>query len=152
MSRHANRDSVCEQRPGHSSDRRATIEPRVFRSISWREYVAACRHRSTCHTTTVRSPEGIIKVSKGATKVVLALCQDARAIEEKVMAVNDELASRGFRSLGVAATRPGTEKWEFKGVLSLFDPPRVDTKDTIIKAQSMGISVKMVTSPDKTDS
>ena len=94
---------------------------------------------------TVRSPEGIIKVSKGATKVVLALCQDARAIEEKVMAVNDELASRGFRSLGVAATRPGTEKWEFKGVLSLFDPPRVDTKDTIIKAQSMGIAVKMVT-------
>ena len=61
------------------------------------------------------------------------------------MAVNDELASRGFRSLGVAATRPGTEKWEFKGVLSLFDPPRVDTKDTIIKAQSMGIAVKMVT-------
>lgn len=36
-------------------------------------------------------------------------------------------------------------RWEFKGVLSLHDPPRSDTKDTIIKAQSMGIAVKMVT-------
>ena len=52
----------------------------------------------------------MIKVSKGATKVVLALCHNAHAIEGQVMGVNDELASRGFRSLGVAATRPNTNK------------------------------------------
>ena len=76
-SRHANRDSVCEQRPGHSSDRRATIEPRVFRSISWREYVAACRHRSTCHTTTVPRVR-----SSGATAQAILMVKNTSASDQ----------------------------------------------------------------------
>jgi H+-transporting ATPase len=36
-------------------------------------------------------------------------------------------------------------KWQFQGVLPLFDPPRDDAKQTIATAQAMGVKVKMVT-------
>jgi H+-transporting ATPase len=58
-------------------------------------------------------------------------------------AVN-EFAARGFRSLGVARA-DGDSKWQFLGVLPLFDPPRVDAKATIATARQMGVKVKMVT-------
>ena len=58
-------------------------------------------------------------------------------------AVN-EFAGRGFRSLGVArADEEG--KWQFAGVLPLFDPPREQAKATIASARQMGVNVKMVT-------
>ncbi len=47
-------------------------------------------------------------------------------------------------SLGVArADQEG--KWQFLGVLPLFDPPREEAKATIATAQQMGVNVKMVT-------
>ena len=58
-------------------------------------------------------------------------------------AVN-EFAARGFRSLGVARAEEDG-KWQFLGVLPLFDPPREDAKSTIATAQHMGVKVKMVT-------
>ena len=58
-------------------------------------------------------------------------------------AVN-EFAARGFRSLGVARA-DGKGKWQFLGVLPLFDPPRDDAKATIATAGQMGVTVKMVT-------
>jgi H+-transporting ATPase len=36
-------------------------------------------------------------------------------------------------------------KWQFVGVLSMFDPPREQAKATIASAQQMGVKVKMVT-------
>ena len=58
-------------------------------------------------------------------------------------AVN-EFAGRGFRSLGVArADEEG--RWQFAGVLPLFDPPREQAKATIASARQMGVNVKMVT-------
>src|SRR5208283_3660713 len=55
-----------------------------------------------------------------------------------------EFAGRGFRSLGVArADQEG--KWQFAGVLPLFDPPREQAKATIASARQMGVNVKMVT-------
>ncbi len=51
-------------------------------------------------------------------------------------AVN-EFAARGFRSLGVARAE-GDGKWQFIGVLPLFDPPREDAKATIATAFSHG--------------
>ena len=94
-----------------------------------------------------------------------------------------ELADRGFRSLGVAvlyddepeptaeeiaaaaereeaekarggggghhrqaaAPTPGQGRWQYLGILSLFDPPRPDTKATIAAAIVNGIEVKMIT-------
>ena len=56
----------------------------------------------------------------------------------------NDFAARGFRSLGVAKA-DGDGKWQFLGVLPLFDPPRDDAKATIAAALKMGVTVKMVT-------
>lgn len=95
----------------------------------------------------VQDPQGSeMRITKGATKVVLEMCADKEHVRDHVLAANDALAKRGFRSLGVAVARGGaTASWKFCGVLSLFDPPRVDTKHTLELAREMGIAVKMVT-------
>ena len=81
---------------------------------------------------------------KGMCNIVLDMCNPSEAMRMKVVGGVQELADRGYRALGVAKTNSSGE-WEFLGVLSLFDPPREDTKETIAKAMAMGIPVKMVT-------
>jgi H+-transporting ATPase len=84
------------------------------------------------------------KVTKGAAQVILELAANARNVQSDVRKAVDGFATRGFRSLGVARTdRKG--RWQFLGVLPLFDPPRVDSKATIDTARRMGVKVKMVT-------
>ncbi len=83
------------------------------------------------------------KVTKGAPQVISGLSADAAAQSALDKAVND-FAARGFRALGVA--RAGEDgKWRLLGVLPLFDPPRVDAKETIATAAKMGVKIKMVT-------
>jgi H+-transporting ATPase len=84
------------------------------------------------------------KVSKGAPQVILALSSNATEVQSRVEKAVEEFAARGFRSLGVART-DDKGKWQFLGVLPLYDPPREDAKATIGAAQQMGIRVKMVT-------
>jgi H+-transporting ATPase len=93
----------------------------------------------------INGPGGmVIKVTKGAPQVILALASDADKIKEQVDEVVGQFAQRGFRSLGVAKAEQD-QGWEFLGVLPLYDPPRDDSKETIKTAESMGIQVKMVT-------
>ena len=94
---------------------------------------------------TVVSPDGqTLKVTKGAVQVILDLIPDATQIHAQIDEAVNQFATRGYRSLGVAATSEG-DKWQFMGVLPLFDPPREDSKETIKTANEMGIEVKMVT-------
>jgi H+-transporting ATPase len=94
---------------------------------------------------TSRDPSGkLIKTTKGAPQVILALAPDAGAIAKQVNEAVDGFAKRGFRSLGVASAE-ADGPWRFLGVLPLFDPPRGDSKATIAAAKAMGCSVKMVT-------
>ena len=37
------------------------------------------------------------------------------------------------------------QQWNYEGILSLFDPPRDDTKTTITTAMEFGVEVKMIT-------
>lgn len=84
------------------------------------------------------------KVTKGAPQVILELSSNAAEVKPAVDKAVDEFAARGFRSLGVA--RAGEDgKWQFVGVLPLFDPPRDDAKATIATAVQMGVKIKMVT-------
>jgi len=98
---------------------------------------------------TVEAPDGsVFKVTKGAPQVVLNMSHNCDEIRDRVEGAVQELADRGFRALGVAISYTGVdepEKWQFQGVLSLFDPPRHDTKETIEQAIEMGVEVKMVT-------
>ena len=84
------------------------------------------------------------KVTKGAPQVILALSANIEAVKTQVEASIDEFAARGFRSLAVAKTDE-QGKWQFIGVLPLFDPPREEAIQTIADAKEMGMSVKMVT-------
>ena len=93
----------------------------------------------------VKGPDGkAFKVTKGAPQVVLALAANANEVKPAVDKAVDEFAARGFRSLGVARAE-GDGKWQFLGVLPLFDPPRDDAKTTVATALEMGVKIKMVT-------
>ncbi|CAG8482056.1 11266_t:CDS:10 [Paraglomus occultum] len=86
--------------------------------------------------------------SKGAPQVILQMVQDDSPIDEQHLddynnAVN-EFAKRGFRSIGVAFKEPDS-KWQIIGIISLFDPPRHDTKETLAQALTLGLKVKMLT-------
>jgi H+-transporting ATPase len=84
------------------------------------------------------------KVTKGAPQVILQLCVMDDATHDRAQEAVDQLASKGFRTLGVARSDDG-EHWDFLGILPLYDPPRVDSAEVISKAEAYGISVKMIT-------
>jgi H+-transporting ATPase len=94
---------------------------------------------------TVKGKDGTeFKVTKGAPQVILELSANAGQVKTAVDQSVNTFAARGFRSLGVARTDQ-EGKWQFVGVLPLFDPPREDAKATIATALAMGVKVKMVT-------
>ena len=94
---------------------------------------------------TVTGTDGkVFKVTKGAPQVILALAVDAAEVKSAADKAVNDFAARGFRSLGVARA-DGDGKWQFQGVLPLFDPPRDDAKATIATALQMGVKIKMVT-------
>lgn len=94
---------------------------------------------------TVKESDGKeFKVTKGAPQVILALADDAGQVKSDAEKAVNDFAARGFRSLGVARAE-GDGKWQFVGVLPLFDPPRDDAKSTIATAGKMGVQIKMVT-------
>jgi H+-transporting ATPase len=99
--------------------------------------------------STVLAPDGTtIEVTKGAPQVIIALLDPhdpgTAASSTATMAVVDDLAATGSRSLAVART-DGTGRWSVLGVIPLSDPPRADSSDTVLAARHLGVEVKMVT-------
>lgn len=95
----------------------------------------------------VQQDETTFYVSKGAPEVILDLCEPDEALEKKANEQIDKLASTGYRTLGVARSEDG-EKWQFLGLIPLYDPPREDSSETIERATEHGISIKMITGDD----
>ncbi len=94
---------------------------------------------------TVKTADGKqFKVAKGAPQVILQMATNVAEIKPAVEKTVNEFAARGFRSLGVARANQD-DKWQFVGVLPMFDPPREQAKATIASAVKMGVKVKMVT-------
>ncbi|BBN06924.1 H+-transporting ATPase [Marchantia polymorpha subsp. ruderalis] len=92
------------------------------------------------------------RTTKGAPEQILALACNRDEISTRVHSVIDKFAERGLRSLAVAI-QPVPERskesaggpWRFCGLMPLFDPPRHDSAETIRRAISLGVSVKMIT-------
>lgn len=94
------------------------------------------------------------RVTKGMTGTIIDLCSRNKTseLEDRLEADVEEFALRGLRALAIAyedvvggdAQSPGNG-FELVGLLSIFDPPRSDTKKTIEDAQDLGVEVKMVT-------
>jgi H+-transporting ATPase len=94
---------------------------------------------------TVKNARGqTFKVTKGAPQVIFDLCKLDKATGEKAAKAVDELAAKGYRTLGVARADQD-EAWQFLGILPLYDPPREDSAETIAQAKAHGIAVKMIT-------
>ena len=97
---------------------------------------------------TVKENGKTFKASKGAPHILLKLLDDShnsrvvrQAVEDDVLA----LGMRGIRCLAVAKTDPTTGEWSILGLLTFLDPPRPDTKQTIIDSKAYGVNVKMIT-------
>ncbi|HVZ51015.1 MAG TPA: plasma-membrane proton-efflux P-type ATPase [Pseudolabrys sp.] len=84
------------------------------------------------------------QVAKGAPQVIADLCGLKDASREQVGAAIAADAAKGYRTLGVARSE-ATGQWRFLGLLSLFDPPRADSAQTVAATRAMGIDIKMVT-------
>lgn len=94
------------------------------------------------------------RATKGMTGTIIDLCSRNKTneVEDQLEADVEEFARRGLRALAVAyedvmgetPDAPGNG-FELVGLLSIFDPPRSDTKKTIDDAQALGVQVKMVT-------
>ncbi len=87
-------------------------------------------------------------VSKGAPQIILHLSDKNEEEKKKISSQIDEFASKGYRTLGVAKSNDGTN-WKFLGFLSIFDPPRDDSKETIKTVLDYGVKLKMVTGDQK---
>ncbi|ESR41915.1 hypothetical protein CICLE_v10013498mg [Citrus x clementina] len=92
------------------------------------------------------------RVTKGAPEQILNLVHNKSEIGRRINAVIDKFAERGLRSLAVAyqevpdgSKESSGSPWQFIGLIPLFDPPRHDSAETIRRALSLGLSVKMIT-------
>jgi len=100
-------------------------------------------HKRTEATINDKDGNGF-KVTKGAPQVIIELSDNVGKMKTAIDKAVNDFAERGFRSLGVAKAE-GENKWQFVGILPLFDPPRKDAKETIATAFAMGVKIKMVT-------
>ncbi len=76
-------------------------------------------------------------------QIVAQLLEEAEA--RQTQDYIDEQASCGLRALAVANSTDEGKTWSLVGLISLLDPPREDSAETIKEAQSLGVEVKMIT-------
>ena len=95
---------------------------------------------------TIRDRSGTeTRVAKGATQAVLELAGGDPDVAQQLSRTTNAFAGKGYRALAVAGSSEGSADWHIMGVLGLQDPPREDSRDTLIKAEQLGVEVKMVT-------
>ena len=83
------------------------------------------------------------KVAKGAPQVIVDMCAPGAEERRAINSLVEEDAGKGYRTLGVA--RNDGQRWQYLGLLPLFDPPRDDCAETINTIRTMGVDIKMVT-------
>ena len=89
-----------------------------------------------------------LRFTKGAPQVILDLCKPDTDTAAKAQKTVADFAARGMRALSVAQSKDDGKSWSFLGILSMLDPPRDDSKETIRRAKEHGLRVKMVTGDD----
>ena len=81
---------------------------------------------------------------KGAAQVLIDMAElpDDQALNVRQLV--DQLASKGYRTLAVGR-KTGDRPVELIGLIPLYDPPRVDSRQVIADMRNYGVQVKMVT-------
>nr|WP_319376544.1 plasma-membrane proton-efflux P-type ATPase [uncultured Methanoregula sp.] len=94
---------------------------------------------------TVRERSGsTFDTAKGAPQAIASLAGTDGTTASTLDGWVTGFAQKGFRALGVART-DSSGKWQYLGLIGLFDPPREDSASTITEAKNLGVNVKMVT-------
>jgi Mg2+-importing ATPase len=105
-----------------------------------------------------------LMVTKGALQNVLEVCSSVETKDGKVANIAtsldriqkhfEEFSSKGFRTLGVAYKNMGSDShidnndesgMTFSGFLILFDPPKPNILETIIRLKNLGVALKIIT-------
>jgi Ca2+-transporting ATPase len=98
--------------------------------------------------------QGVVVAGKGAPERILAVCKPDPSLKDRVRGMMIDLASKGYRVLGVCGARhsgnsyPTSQDdfhWQFKGLLALYDPPKLEVRQEFAKWQRAGIAIKLVT-------
>ncbi len=89
--------------------------------------------------------ENGVSYIKGAPQVIIEDCDDKEFDKKAAYKQVEIFAEKGFRALGVGYKKEEDDRFHFVGLIPLFDPPRVDSKEAIAEAKEKGVSVKMVT-------
>jgi len=92
------------------------------------------------------------KIAKGATRVLLEMCDNWKNFATEFNDSIESFAKRGIRAIALIRTDDVTEDaqheskgWYLVGFLCFMDPPRPDTAHVIAKAAEFGVEVKMIT-------
>lgn len=88
------------------------------------------------------------RITKGAPQAILDLCHLDQANKKKAEETVTNLAANGYRALAVADSSDAGHSWNLLGILSMLDPPREDSRQTISRAKEHGLKVKMITGDD----
>jgi Ca2+-transporting ATPase len=95
-----------------------------------------------------------IVAGKGAPERILQVCRLDPPTRKKIDLIIEQMASEGFRVLGICAARckegdyPEDQSdfnWQFKGLVALYDPPKKGVKAEFEKWHRAGIKIKLVT-------
>ena len=86
-----------------------------------------------------------IIATKGAPQVIIEMSDLDNEAKKEVYKKVEEFANEGFRTLGVGYKNINEDKFHFVGLIPLYDPPRIDSKEAISEAKAKGVKVKMVT-------
>ena len=119
-------------------------DPSILKTYQQEKYVPFDPVDKRTEATIKDASGKVFRVTKGAPQVILALAKLSGPDLEKASQLVNILASRGYRTIGVAVAQ-ADGPWVFQGILPLLDPPRPDSKSTIAKAHAYGVKVKMVT-------
>jgi Mg2+-importing ATPase len=112
----------------------------------------------------VAHDETHLMMTKGALANVLAVCAsadagggalvDIAARRDRIQQHFEALSHQGYRTLGVAYKHMGAESriskdhgagLTFLGFLVLFDPPKPNILETIVRLKHLGVSLKVIT-------
>lgn len=97
------------------------------------------------HTEAIIEQNGQqLRVMKGAVRTLATACELQASEIEALEARTEQLAKKGYRTLAVAR---GAEAGvpALLGLVTLYDPPRLDAKKLIATLRDLGVSVKMLT-------
>lgn len=117
----------------------------ILKNFTTEKFIPFDPVRKNAEATIKASDGSTYKVLKGATQVILDLVKLDQKERQNIQKAIDDFAKKGFRTIGVARSNVSKNDWQFLGIISLFDPPREDTKETVDNLKKLGLSIHMIT-------